>query len=238
VTDWTKSFIGIIQFQWLGVGRVVMGYDLNGLIIPVHQFIHSPSTDAVYMRSPNKSVRYEITSTGGTGTLDHICAAVISEGGLDQNGLVFTHSSTSTYTLVTASDRVSLMALRLDTNYPTTTVIINSIQQMAPSLGASEAYEWQLVFNPDNVAGLDFVSIPGSSVQVATAPNIVTTNAAAVIASGFVSSTTKQADAAPLTSLRLGVGITGVPDVIMLRVTSKWGNNDAIHHSMTWRELQ
>ena len=130
------------------------------------------------------------------------------------------------------------MALRLDTNYPTSTVIIDSIQQMSPSLGATEAYSWELVWNPDNVAGLDWVSKAGSTVQVATAPNIITTNAAAVMASGFVSGATKLSDAAPSTSLRLGVDLNGVPDVIMLRVTSRGANNDPVYYGMTWRELQ
>jgi hypothetical protein len=85
--DPTKTQILIIDLQWLGVGRVRVGFVIGGAIYYVHEFLYANVLSTVYMRTATLPVRYEITNTGvaasATNDLIQICSAVMSEGGLD-----------------------------------------------------------------------------------------------------------------------------------------------------------
>lgn len=91
--DFTKEHIFFIDFQWLGVGRVRLGLVINGLLYYVHEFDHANTTTVVYMRTPNLPVRYEVFNSGGAGsliTMEAICVAIESEGGVpDEGGFTF-----------------------------------------------------------------------------------------------------------------------------------------------------
>lgn len=83
--DPTKTHIFVIDFQWLGVGRIRVALDIDGKIFPVHQFVHANYLEAVYMATPHLPVRSEIQNIGaadGATTMKRICAAVVTEGGL------------------------------------------------------------------------------------------------------------------------------------------------------------
>jgi hypothetical protein len=79
----------LLDIEWLGVGRVRVGFVINGLIVYCHQF--TQSLQSVYIKSPYLPIRYEI----GTTTLQtfdvsmkQICCSVISEGGYEPLGLL------------------------------------------------------------------------------------------------------------------------------------------------------
>ena len=74
--------------QWLGVGRVRVGFNINGVIYYAHYFNNANNLGSVYMSTPNLPVRYEVSSTGGSVTLDQICCTVQSEGGNSQMGTI------------------------------------------------------------------------------------------------------------------------------------------------------
>lgn len=81
--DTTKTCILIIQLQALYVGRVTIGFDIGGQIVPVHTFDHANISGFPYIASAALPVRYWAnTSTDATAaTINAICASVISEGG-------------------------------------------------------------------------------------------------------------------------------------------------------------
>ena len=81
--DVTKTQILVIDFQWLGVGAVRFGFNINGVLYYVHQFRNANNLSLVYTQIPSLPLRYEITNdgTGGVASLTHICASVASEGG-------------------------------------------------------------------------------------------------------------------------------------------------------------
>ena len=79
--DMTKVQIFIIDFEWLGTGRVRFGFVLDGLIVYCHEFNNANATESTYMRTPNLPVRAEIRQTGNNrGNLLQICCSVNSEG--------------------------------------------------------------------------------------------------------------------------------------------------------------
>jgi len=82
--DISKAQILVIDLQWLGVGRVRIGFDIDGVLYYVHQFLNANSETGVYMSSATLPGRYEVRNTGtssGILTMQSICAGILSEGG-------------------------------------------------------------------------------------------------------------------------------------------------------------
>lgn len=108
--DLEDSQILVIDFQWLGVGRVRVGFDIGGVIVYVHEFMNANENQGtVYMRTPKLPVRYEITATGvpvETRTLKQICSAVIREGGADEPSVQHEGRSNASVTVGTAWETV------------------------------------------------------------------------------------------------------------------------------------
>jgi hypothetical protein len=96
--DLTKAQILIIDLQWLGVGRVRVGFDINGQVVYAHEFWNANVVTDVYMQSATLPIRYELTtSASASADMKPICATVISEGGIDDAaGYTFTHEFTGT----------------------------------------------------------------------------------------------------------------------------------------------
>jgi len=112
--DFTKTQILVIQAQWLGVGRVVVGFDVDGVLYPAHQFLNANVLTVPYTQTFNLPVRYEIRqettdcvarsgyfdSANGIflkalkaqsgGTIQMVCASVQSEGGKEARGFPLT----------------------------------------------------------------------------------------------------------------------------------------------------
>lgn len=109
--DLTKTQILFIGAQWLGVGRVIMGFDINGRLYPAHQFLHANVLTVPYTQTFNLPVRYEIRNTGAAeskaragyfdhangfylettravagGTINFVCCSVQSEGADEARG--------------------------------------------------------------------------------------------------------------------------------------------------------
>lgn len=107
--------IWLIDFQWLGVGRVRVGLDIDGEIYYAHEFNHANSITSTYMSQPSLPVRYEIRNTGttsGGSNLKVICAAVQSEGGTEENAPIYSINGGTVGVTVSTTEQV-VMALRL-----------------------------------------------------------------------------------------------------------------------------
>lgn len=81
--DQTKNFIGVIDLQFLAMGRVRVGFDLDGTLVYVHEFYHANRIAVPYMQTASLPIRAEISTTGtnATHSMHFKCASVISEGG-------------------------------------------------------------------------------------------------------------------------------------------------------------
>lgn len=86
--DFTKSFIFITDLEWLGVGTVRVGFQLNGKPYFCHEFHHANIGNTTYMTTANLPIRYELENTDTTAGTDNalaICATVVSEGGFEED---------------------------------------------------------------------------------------------------------------------------------------------------------
>jgi hypothetical protein len=118
--DITKTQILFIDFQWLGVGKVRVGFVYNGQFIIAHEFEHSNILQVVYMSNPNLPVRCEIVSSGSNPAayFDQICSTVISEGGYVESGQNWSALNTTLRSLTSGSS-IPLFAIRLKDTFNT-----------------------------------------------------------------------------------------------------------------------
>ena len=79
----TKCFILIIDLQFLGMGRVRIGFDIDGVVYYVHQFLNTNVLTLPYMQSATLPVSIVLTATttAAPKTCYFKCAAIQSEGG-------------------------------------------------------------------------------------------------------------------------------------------------------------
>lgn len=113
--DFETAQILFIDLEWLGVGRVRVGFVVDGIPYYAHEFLHANVIYAVYMTTANLPLRYQITATAslvGSKTLKVICNQVSSEGGVDDAlGLMFAKSNDITTRSVNQAG-VCLLAIR------------------------------------------------------------------------------------------------------------------------------
>lgn len=97
--DLSLAQIFVIDFEWLGVGRVRFGVVIDGQIIYFHEDLNSNNISSVFMATANLPVRYEISHAGPSPLqvdLKQICSSIISEGGISQRGDIVSAGSGAT----------------------------------------------------------------------------------------------------------------------------------------------
>lgn len=237
--DLDSTQILIIDYEWLGVGRVRVGFVIAGIIRYVHYFYHSNvGFSSVYMSTPNLPLRYDIKSDGTIGSFfDHICSSVMSEGGIEETGILRSVDTGVTHVDATLSDTTyAIKGIRLKSSYKDVTVIPEFFSMMNQ---AGDDYRWSLCLNPTISGTFTYLDLLNSAIQEASGVSAnVVTNRGLVIDSGYIASlnTGGNADRKFVTTLRMGSTIAGVQDQIVLCVTPLSAGAD-IHASLTFREL-
>jgi len=84
--DPTKTHILVIDVQALYVGRVRVGFDIDGAIVWAHEFYHANNIAVPYIQTANLPIRAGIKATddSATGSMRFICSCVLSRGGQEQ----------------------------------------------------------------------------------------------------------------------------------------------------------
>lgn len=115
--DITKTHILVIDIQALYVGRVRVGFDIEGTIVYAHEFLHANFATNPYIQSANLPVRCGMTCTGTVSTtMKFVCSAVISEGGTeDINAFGYTFQTNTSVTASTLG--VQALTLRPKTTF-------------------------------------------------------------------------------------------------------------------------
>lgn len=241
--DADQSQIIVIDYEWLGVGRVRIGFVFNGIPVYVHQFVQANNAAGVYMSTPNLPVRYEIENdgTGAASTLEHICSSVISEGGVQDNGIVRYASTANTQVDCAVVGTIyAVKGIRLkSTNLDETINILNVATQVQ---SASDDLEYILIFNPTVAGTPSWSNETNSSVQTATGATANTVTGGTYITGGYVASGNAQNASGSIAqeipnALSIGSAIDGTPDEIWLCARALTNVNTLVEGSITWREL-
>ena len=150
VLDITKAQILWMDFEWLGVGTVRVGFCVNGQFIVCHSFHHANIINSTYITTASLPLRYEIinkaATIGGSKTLKQICSTVISEGGYELTGLQQAVSIpiTTPRTFAVAGTFYPIISIRLKTTPDRLDAIIILTALSILGGGNGVDYNWQV----------------------------------------------------------------------------------------------
>lgn len=237
--DFSKAQILVIDFEWLGVGRVRFGFVVDGKIYYAHQILNTNNIANVYMSSPNLPLRYEIANdgTGATSTLKCICSSIISEGGAEPKGLLFSHDNGVTKVDANVvGTTYALLGIRLKSAYLGAIIELLNFSTMTTT---ATAFKWRLMWNATVAGTFTYSDLTNSACQVATGVTANEVTGGIQLDSGYVpaSATTRGSIESTINNaLHLGADINGVMDTVVLAVTPFDANADILG-SLAWREV-
>jgi len=235
--DISATQIIIIDYEWLGVGRVRVGFVIDGIVRYCHFFNHANDStfDSVYMSSPNLTCRYSIESDGtGAGSMSHICSTVMSEGGIEKTGILRTSENGDTFVTGYGTNKYALIGIRLKSDYVDITIIPESLNIV---IGTNDAFKWELHLNPTVAGTFTYNDKINSAIQEAQGvlANTITTDGL-ILSSGGGATTSRGSESTLETALRIGASIAGVQDTLVL-VIRPFSTNLSVWSCLNYREL-
>ncbi len=236
--DLSKFNVMAVDFLYLGGTSVRLFFKVEdkGFVL-FHEYTHAGIQTGTIVKSPTLPVRWEIRSTGGTGTLGQICASVNSSG---QQELIGTQLSTPVSSFVVNANVVNtkymLKAIRFDSS--------KGLNKSLLALGASA-----MAITNDNlfldvrinatIAGPalvwnDFTDENGTVLGIQYAdpdnnnPTQNTVTGGMSVWSSFMGDRIRSlASAGIALNRKIGVDLDGVADILVLTVTPVQGGNNA-----------
>jgi hypothetical protein len=128
-----KATILFMDFEWLGMGSVRVGFVIDGKFIVAHTFKNANSLSTVYMQTANLPIRYEIETTGtlaSSATLQQVCCTCMSEGGYYPSGvtqLVRTADIATGVNLSTTNTFYNLATIRIKSGRPYAVIVPSGV---------------------------------------------------------------------------------------------------------------
>ena len=117
--DSSKAQIFFIDLEWLSVGRVRVGFVIDGVVRYVHRFNHANNLTGPYMSTANLPIRYEISNISDTSSetsIKAICCSVQSESGFIETRY-FPNAISSGTTPVAVTNRRPVLSIRPKANF-------------------------------------------------------------------------------------------------------------------------
>lgn len=215
--DWSQNQIFVIDFQYLGVGRIRLGLDIDGKVIYFHEFLNANRNKKVYMAYSNQPIRWEIRQTGaGSGSFTFICSSVNSEGSINTVGFPG-HIDTTTTAIAgnTIGTTYALLGIRLKSTHLSSIVEVVRASILA---NTADQYYVDLRFNPTVAGTFTYSDVTNYAIQraIGTATNTVT---GGLILTGDPAQNTATSNLNLGGALRIGSKIDGTPDALVLCVT-------------------
>ena len=165
--DISKSQLMFSEYEWLGVGSVIVGFVIEKKFIIAHQFDHSNILDTVYMTTASLPIRYEILNNGNVGsasTMKQICVSVQSNGGYEKTSSSNVARRPSFKVGIgTTSTFIPLVSIKLTSGREDAIVLPNQFNVIVSSQQES-AWEVALLKNP-TLIGASFVNSDSPNVS-------------------------------------------------------------------------
>lgn len=243
------SQLFVIDFEWLGVGKLRFGFYANGIINYCHEITNINYLDGTYgptyTLTANLPIRYEIRSTGGTGKLKQICSTVISEGGYNPIGKPFSISTGYSSISLTANTEKPLLAIRgLTSTYNHENIFPTGLDFIVTSPNDNVLYKVILFqsYNPVSPSSWGTWTPVNSNYSITeyiTSPTNVTTSLGIIIDQGYSYGKTSVSFSNLSNVFNNLVQITsdldGVSDILLITGTSTGAAT--VFCSLSWQEI-
>lgn len=243
--DLSKAQILVIDLQWLGMGRVRLGFDIDGRITYAHEFLNANNLSVPYMKTANLPVRWEIgsTATGVTGIMYANCVSVISEGGAEKDrGLPFAYANV-TATNAATGVRSPILSIQPATGFNS---IANRIQiafeEYAGMVSSSTPVLLELVYDTTITGGTWTSVATNSSVNYNNTVTATGVTGGTLISSVYLAASTQARSSStqlfPASRLPITLDVAGANPINMTLYGTGLGGNGTVYGRMAWQELR
>lgn len=229
--DPSKTQIFVIDFEWLGVGRVRFGFVIDGVIFYFHEFLNANTQTEVFMSTPHLPCRYEIENIATSASptdLYQICSTVSSEGGYTERGITRQGGSGAASKKVDAK-LIPLVSFRLTPAFNRATVWPLAFDLM----NTSSTFLYYQIILRGTLTGAAW--IPETDI-VEKDVSATSVTGGLVIGGGYVSKDVRVASNNLDMTLPVCADINGTTDIITIAAYSLGGSSN-IYAGMTWKEL-
>lgn len=250
--DFTKAQLFVIDFEWLGVGRVRFGFYVYGKIIYCHEILNVNILNAEpYMSSSNLPIRYMIQSVSGQrGSMIQICSTVISEGGYNPIGRPFSIANTAGVSIAnTGSGEVLILMIRGGSsagNYYHQNIIPYAIDLVDAANNNLLCYRIRIYKDgaqPTTPSPTwNDVDPSNSIVQYSTTSSGFTTTNSIIVNQGFFSGKGSiqfgnLSNVFDSQSLQITSNYSNVSDILVITAQILNGNNSSVYADINWNEF-
>ena len=223
--DFSKANIFTTDLEWLGAGRVRCGFIIDGEYYYCHEFLHANNIEQVYMTSAvlPQSYRIETNATlDSQATMKHICGTVMSEGGYEPYGEVYTVSPSIGNIQNTSGERI-VAGIRMASGRTDNVIIPAKVDLVTED---NTTIKWNLRRNPTTSGVVWTASDNGRGNVETTSSGTIVSGGTIVNAGLYYSAGSVAINVQDGLSLSLGVDSNGVSDQLFLTVASS-GNAKA-----------
>jgi hypothetical protein len=243
--DASKAQILYMDVEWLGLGTVRLGFIIDGVFIPAHNFNHANLITTTYITTASLPLRYEMTNTGatsGASTLKQVCSTVISEGGYELRGAQLSagNTITSPRTLTTAGTFYPVVSIRLKTTRLDAIVILTAISILGITNNAN--YKWEVVASGTTTGGTWVSAGTNSAVEYNITGTAFTVGTGRILATGFFQGSNQGSNSVDILKEALFTSqlerdpFTATAYELTLACTAA-SNGDQVLGSLDWEEI-
>ena len=243
--DASKAQILYMDVEWLGLGTVRMGFVIDGVFVPAHNFHHANLITTTYITTASLPLRYEMTNTGatsGASTLKQVCSTVISEGGYELRGAQLSagNTITSPRTLTTAGTFYPVVSIRLKSTRLDAIVILTAISILGITNNAN--YKWEVVASGTTTGGTWVSAGTNSGVEYNITGTAFSSTGGRILASGFFQGSNQGSNSVDILKEALFASqlernsFTPTPYELTLACTAA-SNGDQVLGSLDWEEI-
>jgi hypothetical protein len=243
--DASKAQILYMDVEWLGLGTVRMGFIINGVFIPAHNFNHANIITTTYITTASLPLRYEMTNTAATAsasTFKQVCSTVISEGGYELRGaqLSIGNTITSPRTLTTAGTFYPVVSIRLKTTRLDAIVILTALSILGITNNAN--YKWEVVASGSTTGGTWVSAGTNSAVEYNITGTAFSSTGGRILATGFFQGSNQGSNSVDILKEALFASqlerepFTATPYELTLACTAA-ANGNQVLGSVDWEEI-
>ena len=243
--DASKAQILYMDIEWLGLGTCRMGFIIDGVFVPAHNFNHANLVTTTYITTASLPLRYEMTNTAATAsasTLKQVCSTVISEGGYELRGAQLTagNTITSPTTLTTAGTFYPIVSIRLKTTRLDAIVILTAISILGITNNAN--YKWEVVAQGTTTGGTWVSAGTNSAVEYNITGTAFTVGTGRILATGFFQGSNQGSNSVDILKEALFASqlerdpFTATAYELTLACTAA-SNGDQVLGSLDWEEI-